>query len=87
MEKVSATGRELYSSQIGNFVANYTKTTTASNVVVNVDVKKDGETVYVSSYDKTGDRCSGSFRAFGSVTASERVDIVSQVMKDINSIL
>ena len=87
MEKVSATGRELYSSQIGNFVANYVKTTTSSNVVVNVDVKKDDEVIFNAAADKSGNRYSGGFKRFDAVTADERVAIVSQVMKDINSII
>lgn len=87
MERVSSTGRETYNSQIGDFVANYTKTTTNSNVVINVDVKRDDETVFYAAYDKNGNRYSGGFKRFDAVTADERVAIVSQVMKDINSII
>ena len=87
MEKVSSTGRETYNSQIGNFVAAYTKTTTSSNVVISVDVKKESETVYTSAYDKNGNRYSGGFKKFDSLKAEERVAIVSQVMKDVNSII
>ena len=87
MEKVSATGRETCNSQIGNCVAKYVKTTTASNMVTNMDVKKGDETVYTSAYDKSGNRYSGGFRNFDAVTAEEREAIVSQVMKDINSII
>lgn len=87
MEKVSSTGRETYNSQIGKFSANYTKTTTASNVVVSVDVTNGEEVVYTSIYDKTNNRCTSSFKKFDSVTPEERVTIVSQVMTDINSIV
>ena len=87
MEKVSATGRETYNSQIGDYTAKYVKTTTASNVVVNVEVKKDEETIYTSAYDKSGNRYSGGFKKFDAATAEERVAIVSQVMTDVNSII
>lgn len=87
MEKVSATGRELFTSQIGELVANYTKTTTSSNVVINVDVKKGDEVVYNAAADKSGNRFSGGFKRFDAVSAEERVAVVSQVMEDINSII
>ena len=87
MEKVSSTGRELFESRIGNYTANYTKTTTASNVVINVDVKKGEEAVFNAAFDKVGNRYSGGFKRFDAVSADDRVAIVSQVMKDINSII
>ena len=87
MEKISSTGRETYNSQIGKFVANYTKVTTASNVVINVGVMNGDETVYTSAYDKSNNRYSGGFRKFDAATAEERVAIVTQVMTDINSII
>lgn len=87
MEKVSATGRETYNSQIGECVAKYTKTTTASNVVISVEVTRGDESVYTAAYDKSGNRFSGGLKKFDAVTAEERVTIVAQVMEDINSIL
>lgn len=87
MEKVSATGRETYNSQIGECVAKYTKTTTASNVVISVEVARGEEIVYAAAYDKSGNRFSGGMKKFDSVSAEERVAIVSQVMKDVNSII
>lgn len=87
MEKVTSTGRETYNSQIGECVAVYTKIITAANVYINVDVKKDEEVVYTASYDKNGNRCSGSFRQFDAVSGDVRIAIVAQVMKDINSIV
>lgn len=87
MEKVSSTGRELFESRIGNYTASYTKTTTASNVVINVDVKNGDEVVFNAAVDKSGNRYSGGFKRFDAVSEDERVEIVSQVMKDINSII
>lgn len=87
MEKVSATGRETYNSQIGKYVANYTKTTTSVNVVVSVEVKNGEETVLTAAYDKSNNRMSGAFKKFDAVTAEERVAIVSQVLTDVNSII
>lgn len=87
MEKVSSTGRETYNSQIGECVAKYTKTTTASNVVISVEVTRGDESVYTASYDKLLNRYSGGMKRFDAVSAEERVAIVAQVMEDVNSIL
>lgn len=87
MEKVFSTGRENYNSQIGKFVANYTKVTTASNLFVSVEVKNGDDVVFTSSYDKSNNRYSGGFKKFDAADPKERVEIVSQVMTDINSIV
>ena len=87
MEKVTSTGRETYNSQIGDCLATYTKTITENNVVINVGVTKNGESVYTCGYDQSGNRCNGGFRKFDVVTAEERVSIVTQVMQDLNSIV
>lgn len=87
MEKVKSTGRETYNSQIGDCLATYTKTVSDHDVVINVDVTKDGNSVYTCGYNQNGNRCNGGFRKFDAVTDDERVAIVTQVMRDINSIV
>lgn len=87
MEKITSTGRETYNSQIGECVAVYTKITTGTNVYINVDVKKDEEVVFTASYDRNGNRFSSNFRQFDAVGGDVRTAIVTQVMKDINSIV
>ncbi len=87
MEKVSSTGRETYNSQVGNYVIEYTKTTTPSNVVVSIEVKKGEDVVYTSIYDKSNNRLTSNLKKFDALTADERVEIVSHVMTDLNTIV
>lgn len=87
MEKVNATGRELFTTNVNGYVINHTKTTTSSNVYVTSIISMGEERIGSASYNKDNDHFTLGIRSWADIAEKDRTLLAQTIINDYNELL